>query len=314
MSLITQCPACTTLFKVVPDQLRISDGWVRCGQCDEVFDANAHMQTLAKASEQDILQEKWVDVPLPEPEEEVVASADAIDIPEAMDPFLERGPKELSEFAEAVVAQGLKDDLLRGEIQVESGSAPLRYTQTDAIPKSIDGDPHLSFMRSKAESRKWNRRGVTLGLVIASLVLCLLLAGQVVVQERDRIAAWQPEAVPVLQSLCPLIGCSIAPLRQIESVVIDSSAFTKVRNDVYRLSFTLKNSAAVQVAVPALELTLTDHQDQPLIRKIISTESVSGGKAALAAHAELGRSIPVSIRLPGDIDSVSGYRLIAFYP
>jgi hypothetical protein len=118
----------------------------------------------------------------------------------------------------------------------------------------------------------------------------------------------------VLQSLCPLIGCSIAPLRQIESVVIDSSAFTKVRNDVYRLSFTLKNSAAVQVAVPALELTLTDHQDQPLIRKIISTQSVSGGKAALPAHAELGGSIPVSVRLPGNIDSVSGYRLIAFYP
>jgi predicted Zn finger-like uncharacterized protein len=33
MSLITRCPACGTMFKVVPDQLRISEGWVRCGQC-----------------------------------------------------------------------------------------------------------------------------------------------------------------------------------------------------------------------------------------------------------------------------------------
>ena len=39
MSLITRCTACQTLFKVVPDQLRISDGWVRCGQCGEIFDA-----------------------------------------------------------------------------------------------------------------------------------------------------------------------------------------------------------------------------------------------------------------------------------
>ena len=44
-SLVTRCPACGTLFKVVPDQLRISEGWVRCGQCDEVFDAQAQMQS-----------------------------------------------------------------------------------------------------------------------------------------------------------------------------------------------------------------------------------------------------------------------------
>ena len=39
MSLATRCPACTTTFKVVRDQLRISDGWVRCGRCSHVFDA-----------------------------------------------------------------------------------------------------------------------------------------------------------------------------------------------------------------------------------------------------------------------------------
>ncbi|GAB3492980.1 hypothetical protein GCM10027399_12290 [Curvibacter fontanus] len=44
MSLITRCPACRTMFKVVPDQLRISEGWVRCGKCEEIFDASAHMQ------------------------------------------------------------------------------------------------------------------------------------------------------------------------------------------------------------------------------------------------------------------------------
>lgn len=43
MSLTTRCPACQTAFKVVPDQLRIAAGWVRCGQCHEVFDATAHM-------------------------------------------------------------------------------------------------------------------------------------------------------------------------------------------------------------------------------------------------------------------------------
>ena len=44
MSLVTRCPACGTTFKVVRDQLRISDGWVRCGRCSEVFDATLALQ------------------------------------------------------------------------------------------------------------------------------------------------------------------------------------------------------------------------------------------------------------------------------
>ena len=47
MSLITRCPHCATTFKVVADQLRISDGWVRCGHCKEVFDAAEHLQVQA---------------------------------------------------------------------------------------------------------------------------------------------------------------------------------------------------------------------------------------------------------------------------
>lgn len=43
MSLATRCSACGTIFRVVEDQLRVSDGWVRCGRCAEVFDARAQL-------------------------------------------------------------------------------------------------------------------------------------------------------------------------------------------------------------------------------------------------------------------------------
>ncbi|HRD86019.1 MAG TPA: zinc-ribbon domain-containing protein, partial [Rubrivivax sp.] len=39
MSLATRCPKCATVFRVVQDQLRVSEGWVRCGRCAEVFNA-----------------------------------------------------------------------------------------------------------------------------------------------------------------------------------------------------------------------------------------------------------------------------------
>lgn len=52
MSQTTRCPACETMFKVVADQLKIAQGWVRCGQCGEIFDASGPLlsdQTAASA-------------------------------------------------------------------------------------------------------------------------------------------------------------------------------------------------------------------------------------------------------------------------
>lgn len=43
MSLATRCTACGTIFRVVQDQLRVSEGWVRCGRCAEVFDAREQL-------------------------------------------------------------------------------------------------------------------------------------------------------------------------------------------------------------------------------------------------------------------------------
>jgi predicted Zn finger-like uncharacterized protein len=39
MSLATRCPICSTVFRVVQDQLKVSEGWVRCGRCAKVFNA-----------------------------------------------------------------------------------------------------------------------------------------------------------------------------------------------------------------------------------------------------------------------------------
>lgn len=58
MSMVTSCPACATTFRVQQEQLTARQGKVRCGRCDEVFDA---YKTLASLP----------DVPSPEPERAV---------------------------------------------------------------------------------------------------------------------------------------------------------------------------------------------------------------------------------------------------
>jgi predicted Zn finger-like uncharacterized protein len=46
MALMTACPQCQAHFKIVPDQLKLHGGLVRCGACSQVFDASKALLTL----------------------------------------------------------------------------------------------------------------------------------------------------------------------------------------------------------------------------------------------------------------------------
>lgn len=334
MSLITQCPACSTLFKVVPDQLRISDGWVRCGQCDEVFDANANIRsdvavtdapqhaqashntpTLAApaADAVDISVDIEEVAPATFTESEPQDDAPLADVSEHVDPFLSKSPKELSDFSAAVSAASLKDEL-RTDAQASDGTPERRYMQMFAPEAEAQADPKLSFMKPVRAPSVWTRRGVRSMLALCSILFTIAVVLQVVVHERNRLAVQYPELRSELTALCAAVGLEIEPLRQIESVVIDSSAFSKVRNEVYKLSFTLRNTSATALATPAMELTLTDMQDQVLMRKVLNPADFATIPTVMNAGVEVGATLPVSVRTPVPVERVSGYRLLAFYP
>lgn len=98
--MIARCPVCGTRFKVVQDQLRISQGWVRCGQCDEVFDAAEQLRN-ADQPEPDPASEPAA---TPAPEPALVAAAAATpsidaappsDRPEPASHWLPQSPPEI---------------------------------------------------------------------------------------------------------------------------------------------------------------------------------------------------------------------------
>ena len=103
----------------------------------------------------------------------------------------------------------------------------------------------------------------------------------------DSLVAWEPRLKPGLQMLCQRLACTIGPVRQIEAIVIDSSSFNKINESgMYRLSFALKNTGAVSVAMPSLEVTLTDTQDQPVLRRVLSPVQLGAANNMLGASAE----------------------------
>ena len=68
----------------------------------------------------------------------------------------------------------------------------------------------------------------------------------------------------------------MAPLRRIDAITVDSSAFDRVLDNDYRLSVALRNSSDLVLAAPALELTLTDVRQQVLVRRVDSPRTWVG--------------------------------------
>jgi predicted Zn finger-like uncharacterized protein len=45
----TRCPNCATVFRVAAAQLQAYEGWVRCGRCAEVFNAEQCLVAMEPA-------------------------------------------------------------------------------------------------------------------------------------------------------------------------------------------------------------------------------------------------------------------------
>lgn len=145
MSLAARCHACHTAFRVVPDQLRVSDGWVRCGRCGEVFNANDtlfHLRALAAPA----LQAGSTPQPMPAPPaEEVPAEVVPAEVVPAEEIPAEEVPAEELQ-AEAlpagdVQAEDVTIESNRGDAadEIAAGHGPVE--QVNAPPAEPIAEP-----------------------------------------------------------------------------------------------------------------------------------------------------------------------------
>jgi predicted Zn finger-like uncharacterized protein len=312
MSLITRCPACTTMFRVVPDQLRISDGWVRCGQCDEVFDANVHLQSGSFIPP----VVRVTQTPRQEPTQE---------FPDIQRGVVEESVAAVSALTELRPTVGQVEEALPSD-DLLSVPGPLELAQFTTTPLGPIGEADVaspdpvysasppSFMQSEAAPCAQIQPLVKFSLGALSFILGLTFCLQLVVHLRHRLAATLPEMKTGLETVCAVFGCEIVPLREIDSVVIESSSFTKIHSDVYHVNLVLKNVARVALAVPALELTVTDLKDRVIVRRVLRGEQISATPQAILPGDDLAVSLPMLIQPPDGGEKISGYRLLAFYP
>lgn len=200
------------------------------------------------------------------------------------------------------------------EIDTQSDGDPSALPPPAAAwaAEALDAPAVPGFVRQAQRKAWWSQPVVRAAMIVGVVVLPMLLAAQVAVQERNTLAAWKPALRPMLEALCAPLNCQIGPRQWIAAMVVTGSSLHEAAQPHhYRVDVSILNQAGTPVAMPAVELTLLDTQGQIVVRKVLQAAEM-GAPQALDAQTEWNGSLSVAtqgLNLP-----VAGYRVLAFYP
>ena len=177
MSWITRCPACGATYKVVPDQLKIAQGWLRCGQCQQAFDSTGLVLDWPDAS--------------PDASHDLVSESGGQRLP--IDGFLKQ--EDRSPLAPVVTAVAAFEEAL--STFKPQALSPL---QDKARP-----DAERALVQPDAQAGKHLPRSWLTG--VAGVLLLLALGLQWLWIERHVLASMAPVLGQGLTAVCQRVGC-----------------------------------------------------------------------------------------------------------
>ncbi len=226
-----------------------------------------------------------------------------------------------SEFAPTEVPASMFPPTGFVDYAAESAVDPPAFIATaEAIAPEAAPDAHQpqptaaempAFVVRAERAARWRHPRVRRVLVACVCGAAAGLAWQSLSSHHDWVAARWPVLRPLVARVCLLSTCEIEPPRHIEGLAVDSSALTKTATSgQYALAVTLRNRAAMDVRVPALDLTLTDATGQVTVRRVLTPEDLGVGHGAIPAQGEL----IIKSRLGVDSAPVVGYTIGLFYP
>jgi predicted Zn finger-like uncharacterized protein len=279
----TRCPGCKTVFRVTPQQLALRDGQVRCGHCRTVFDGKAQMISLAPPAHRDA----------DSPPDELALGPPTVTL---------RSARALEPPPPAPSGRGREPSFGR-----DAASEP--------ESASADADPYGHRFAWTPQERREHRRARLIWSAAIPL-LVLLLVGQALFHYRDAVAARWPATKPALSRLCAAAGCSIRPVQAVTGLGIESSdlQMDPAHKGLLILTATIRNRAAIALAYPHIELTLTDSHDRAVVRRALTPLEYAGGTADLANGIAANSEALVKLFIDASATTQAGYRLYLFYP
>ena len=255
-------------------------GQVRCGHCHTVFDGVAAEVSLAPQAREEF--------PLDE------ASL---------------GPPTVT-LRSSQALEPVTDD-------VDANTAAADQAEHAAEEAEAAEDPPIDYSARFSWQEKQERRLIPSWVfALAIPILLALLAGQALFHFRDAIAAHWPTTKPALIKLCAVAGCEVRPVADVAGLSIEASDLQAdpAHRGLLILTSTIRNRQSFPLAYPYVELTLSDAQDQVVVRRAFAPEeylsAAAEPRAGIAGNSELA----VKLFIDASATSQAGYQVYLFYP
>ncbi|MBX3604197.1 MAG: zinc-ribbon and DUF3426 domain-containing protein [Piscinibacter sp.] len=328
MSLATRCTSCGTVFRVVQDQLKVSEGWVRCGRCDSVFNALEGLFDLDRDPPPEWTESpsaaahaagEGVDVRLAAPDDERADSLESD--PSLVDRIDEQifGSGRRSAFGTLGVLTRAErrepefaDARFDSETPGNDSGSPLLIDPTVPESEPVDDSPESpTFVRDAERARRWESSRTRKLLALLVLLLALFLGGQAVHHQRDELVARWPTARSPMNAWCEVVGCTLAAPRHLEDIVVESTALARGSSaESFRLSVVLRNRGTTVAAAPWIELSLTDANGELVARRALSPGDLNAGRNEIDGGGDLNLLAALST----GTSRITGYTVEIFYP
>ena len=255
-----QCPNCNTVFRVTAEQIKVRNGLVRCGLCNQVFNAI----TSARAN-------------------------------------VEKKP----------TVNTTSPNHSNSPTTKPSKYSPIRQLNLGKISKAYATilDPNIDHEAARLLARKrwWS-------WALASLIALIALFIQVVIYFRSEIVATAVAERPLLVALCKPFGCQVSLPVKKDLLYLESSDVHPLGKGRLVLLASLRNRASYAMQYPHLELTLTDIQNKPILRRVLKPDEFLPPKVDIDEGFASKSEVNLSLELVTGKLKSAGYQLVFFYP
>jgi len=344
------------MFRVVSDQLKLRGGLVRCGNCRHVFDAIGSLSYIDEAAGSPPTPAQSPGAQAGGATPAVRASGDDAGgaVPRAAagaltsGPLLQASPPEPIPVAAAAPAEPEPPDrptaadplavptLLAArsrEEETSTGAEPVAGGATATLPAAPPARERRKSRRPPAASEtaaaladdeigflrpRRSRRGFSIVFGGGSLLLACALVVQLAVALRSELLMRWPELRPQLAAICALYGCTVGwPTRAEALAVVGSELQAVPGTEILELTAVIRNRANFRVALPAVEVTLTDTANRMLARKVFAPVDIlaSSGEPSQRIDDGIGPGSDHVVRITFEARGLSaaGFVVYPFY-
>jgi len=295
MKYITSCPQCDTHFLIDDALIEAYGGKVQCGNCEHVFNASDRLTVVSD----DVTSA-----------EEYQANLESTAAQQA-EPALVTEKNEAPTTTEAELHHDEHDvDYFIPAAETEPDVKP-----TEAKPESQEPVAEIDqfFNQQNSAEKKSGEQPFIIIFFRWLLILAIIL--QSVYFLRNEIAKHLPSFKPLLERACVPLNCTIELSQNLDLITIGDSDMQEddTYQSVINFSSSLQNNASYPQAYPNIQLTLTDEDDNPVIKKLIPPKDYLSAEKKIKSGLAPHEIATVKLALRVDDASVASYRILLLY-